>query len=166
MHEVLIDELCVFLDARQAEFLATLDRLGALRAAIIRRDEAVLGELLDAVRQDGDHRRRMETAQAALEERLLAAIDGLCRPVTLSRVCDRVDAALREPLRHKQALLLETSRRVQNELEATEMLLRECARCNRELLGAILGRNQQSLTYDPQGQSQWNVHRGLVSMTL
>lgn len=162
--QALMDELAVFLDARQAELLDTLGRLNALRAAVIRRDEATLSILLEEVRQDVEPRRQTAAAQESLEQRLLETLDGLVMPVTLSGVCALIAEELRPPLRQKQAQLLELARRVQNELAATEMLLRECARCNRELLGAVLGRNQQSLTYDPQGQSQWNIHRGLVSM--
>lgn len=164
MHRrMLIEELEVFLDVRQAELLETLGRLGDLRAAVIRRDEASLTRLLEEVQQDAEHRRQMETAQRAIERRLCDAFEGLETPVTVSCVCRRIDDTLQAPLRRKQTLLLETARRVQNELEATDMLLRECARCNRELLAAILGRDRQSLTYDTQGRNQWDVQRGLFS---
>ncbi len=167
MHQqALIDELGVFLDARQAELLETLARLGELRAAVIRRDEATLTQLLEQVQQDADRRCQMEAEQRSIEQRLLEAFDGLRAPVTLTRVCELVSEDRRAALREKQAAMLETARRLENELDATEMLLRECARCNRELLAAILGRNQQSVTYDPQGRNQWDVHRGLVSVKL
>lgn len=167
MHQqALIDELGVFLDARQAELLETLARLGELRAAVIRRDEATLTQLLEQVQQDADRRCQMEAEQRSIEQRLLEAFDGLRAPVTLTRVCELVSEDRRAALGEKQAAMLETARRLENELDATEMLLRECARCNRELLAAILGRNQQSVTYDPQGRNQWDVHRGLVSVKL
>lgn len=164
--QTLMDELGVILDARQAELLGTLNRLNALRAAVIRRDEATLSTLFDEVQQDAEQKRQNDARQSVLEQRLLAGVEGLTLPITLSKVCERIDEKLRLPLRQKQAMLKDLSGRVQNELETTDMLLRECARCNRQLLNAILGRSQQSLTYDPQGQSQWNVHRGLVSMKI
>lgn len=163
---LIMDELEVFLDARQAELLQTLDRLNALRAAVIRRDEPALSQLLEQAQQDADEHRRLDAAQAVLERRLAETFDGLNGPVTLSRLCERLSGDRRAALRQKQQILLELAHRVRNEHEATETLLRECARCNRLLLGAILGRSQQSLTYDPQGHSQWDVHRGLVSMKL
>jgi hypothetical protein len=166
MQQALMDEVGVFLDARHAELLGTIERLDALRTAVIRRDEAALTGLLDQAQQDAERKRQNDAAQTVLEQRLLDFLDGLSEPVTLSRVCELIEEDLRPPLRHKQTALQDLAHRVQRELDATEMLLRECARCNRELLAAIIGRNRQSLTYDPQGQSQWNVHHGLVSMKL
>jgi hypothetical protein len=163
---LIMDELEIFLDARQAELLQALDRLNALRAAVIRRDEPVLSQLLEQALQDAEEHRRLDVAQAVLERRLTETIDGLEGPVTLSRLCDCLSGDRQTALRQKQQMLLELAQRVRNEHEATETLLRECARCNRLLLGAILGRSEQCLTYDPQGHSQWDVHRGLVSMKL
>ena len=164
--QALIGDLSIFLDAREAELLETLGRLNTLRAAVIRRDEAALTQLLDAVQEDADRKRRLDAAQEAIEQRLLEGLAGLILPVTLSGICTLIDESLRPTLRQKQMALQHMAQRVQHELQATEMLLRECARCNRELLGVLLGCGRPSQTYDPQGQSQWNVHHGLVSMKL
>ena len=167
MHQqALMDELGVFLDARQAEQLETLARLGELRAAVIRRDEATLTQILEQVQQNADRRRQRDAEQQSIAQRLLEAFDGLRAPVTLTRLSACVKEDMRVTLRQKQTALLEAAQRLENELNATEMLLRECARCNRELLAAILGRNQQAQTYDQHGRNQWDVHRGLVSVKL
>lgn len=163
---LIMDELEAFLDARQAELLQVLDRLNALRAAVIRRDESGLSLLLEQAQQDADEHRRLDAAQTLLVRQVADTFEGLGGDVTLSRLCERLSGDRRASLRQKQQILLDLAHRVQNEHEATELLLRECARCNRLLLSAILGRSQQSLTYDPQGHSQWDVHRGLVSMKL
>jgi hypothetical protein len=163
---LIIDELETFLDARQAELLQTLERLNALRAAVIRRDEPGLSLLLEQAQQDADEHHRLNAVQLLLVQRLADTFDRLDGDVTLSRLCDCLSGDRRAGLRQKQQVLLDLAHRVQKEHEATELLLRECARCNRLLLGAILGRSQHSLTYDPKGHSQWDVHRGLVSMTL
>lgn len=162
----LLDDLEIFLDARQAELLATLDRFGALRAAVIRRDEAALTRLGEQVREDAESHRELNTMQQQIERRLTEVFEGLGGSVTLSGLCACLEDDRRTALRHRQHALLDLARRVQNEAEATELLLRECARCNRLLLIAILGEKHQTVSYDPQGQSQWDVHRGFVSMTL
>lgn len=164
--QAIIDELEVFLDARQAELLTTLDRLGQLRAAVIRRDEPTLTQLLEQVQQDTREHQRLDAAQQRIERRLTEVFDSLGAPVTLSGLCACLQGSCRAVLRQKQQTLLELAGRVRHEAEMTELLLRECARCNRLLLAAILGEDRQTVTYGPQGQGQWDVHHGLVSMKL
>jgi flagellar biosynthesis/type III secretory pathway chaperone len=166
LQQAVMEELEVFLDARQAELLQMLERLGELRAAVIKRDEPTLTRLLEQVQQDAEERRRLDTAQRHIERQLAEAFGGLGGCVTLSALCACLDERHCAVVQQKQQQMLELVHRVRHEAEMTELMLRECARCNRLLLSAILGPNQQSVTYGPQGQGQWDVHRGLVSMKL
>ncbi len=162
-HQEMLDELAVFLDARQAELVGTLDRLGALREAVIRRDEATLSGLLEQVIEDGQEHQRLDRQQAQLQRRLTDAFALRQGPVTLSGLCACLDETRRQVLRDKQQTLQALAERVRRETESAELLLRECARCNRMLLGALVGHKNQTTTYDPQGHTQWDVHGGLVS---
>ncbi len=161
--DALLEELAAFLEMRIDGQRQTLARLDALRAAVIRRDEPALSELFDQVRIDNAAGQELDAIQLRLGRRLASAF-GLDEPVNLTRLCGVLDAQPREVVRQKQQLLLELTRRVQTEHTAAEMLLRECARCNRQLLEAILGRSSQTVTYTAQGQNRVDMHRGLVNL--
>jgi len=164
--QVVLDELLTFLNERQAGLEQVLERLNALRAAVIRRDEATLSHLFEQVQQDTDRQQKTEEAQKRLERRLTETFTELTGPMRLSRLCAVLPEEFCTIVRTKQKGMLALVNRVRNEHQATVMLLRECARCNRQLLNAILGQKHQSVTYNPQGQSQRDVHRSLVSAKL
>jgi hypothetical protein len=162
----ILEAFLAFLDEQERLLGQTLERLNALRAAVIRRDEETLGTLLEQTRCDADRHRTVTLEQRALEQRLVEAIDGLSLPITLSRLCAALHGPTRTLFEQKQRALREIAHRVQLEYASTELLLRQCARCNRQLLDAIVGRSSRTLTYDAQGQSRREAHRGLVSVKL
>lgn len=159
----LLDDLAAFLDGRTDQMQRTLEQLNLLRAAVIRRDESALAEMLEQTRLESQWRDDLDAAQGVLGQRLAAAF-GLAEPVNLTRLCAVLDAVQAERFRHKQRELLELAERVRVEHAATETLLRECARCNRHLLEAIVGRSAQHNTYDPQGQSRRSMDGSLVNV--
>ncbi len=161
---VVIAAFLAFLDERQVVLEHTLEQLNALRAAVIRRDEETLERLLEQTRQDALQERELAQRQCALERQLVAVVDGLSLPLTLTGLCRALDEPLRSRVEQTQQALRRTAERVQREYESTDLLLRQCARCNRRLLDAILGRSPQSLTYNAQGQSRQDTQGGLVSM--
>jgi len=159
----LLDDLAAFLDCRTDQMRRTLERLDQLRAAVIRRDERAMAEMLEQTRQESQLRDELDAVQVALGQRLAAAF-GLTEPVNLTRLCAALDAEQAERFRQKQRTLLELAERVRLEHSAAEMLLRECARCNRLLLDAIVGRSAQHNTYDPQGQARRSMNGSLVNV--
>lgn len=159
----LLEDLAVFLDGRTDQMQRTMEQLNVLRAAVIRRDERTMAEMLEQTRQESQLRDELDAAQVVLGRRLAAAF-GLTEPVNLTRLCAALDAQQAERFRHKQQTLLALAKRVRIEHSATEMLLRECARCNRQLLEAIVGHSAQNNTYDPQGQARRSMDGSLVNV--
>lgn len=159
----LLENLAAFLDSRTDQMQRTLEQLDSLRAAVIRRDERALAEMLEQTRQDSQLRDELDAAQMVLGRRLAAAL-GLAEPVNLTRLCAALDAEQAQRFRRKQRDLLELAEQVRIEHSATEMLLRECARCNRQLLEAIVGHSAQNNTYDPQGQTLRSMDGSLVNV--
>ncbi|MHC5083165.1 MAG: flagellar export chaperone FlgN [Planctomycetota bacterium] len=161
-----LEELNAFLDEETSHVEATLLRLDMLRAAVVRRDEGALEELLSEVQLETQRKKQSELAQ----ERLKLKLSGIlaCRPaeVNISRLCRHLEEPDREAMQSKQAKLQQLVRRLQNEHEATNRLLRECARFNRLLLSSIIGNKNQSTTYNAKGQGQWSMQRGLMNMKM
>ena len=166
LEPAILNAFLAFLDEQERSLEQTLERLNALRAAVIRRDEKTLSQLLERTRCDADRHRSVALQQRALEQRLVEAVDGLALPVTLTQLCASLPEPTRAIFEQKQQSLRQAAHRVQLEYEATDLLLRQCARCNRQLLDAVTGRSSRSLTYDAKGKSRREMHRGLVSVKL
>jgi flagellar biosynthesis/type III secretory pathway chaperone len=166
MQRIVMDELLAFLDERQAGLEQVLDQLNVLRAAVIGRDEATLSRLFDQIQQDVNRQLKTDEAQRRLECRLAEAFNEVSGSMTLSHLCTVLPEEFSMIVKTKQKTLLQLVNRVRNEHQATELLLRECIRCNRQLLSAILGQKHQSVTYNPQGHGRWDVHSDLVSIKL
>ena len=161
-----LEELNTFLDEESSHVEATLLRLDMLRAAVVRRDEGALEELLSQVQAETERKKQSELAQECLKLKLSGILGCSRADVNISRLCEYLDGADRQVIQNKQAKLQQLVRRLQNEHQATNMLLRECARFNRLLLSSIIGQQNQSTTYNAKGQGQWSMQRGLMNMKM
>lgn len=161
-----LDEVNAFLEAQTAQAQTTLDRLDALRAAVIRRDEDALEELSGQVQAESARKAQYERATQMLREKLSALLNCPAEAVCVSRLCEHLPVEARGDLTQRQGLLQGLVRRLNNELRATDSLLRECARFNRVLLNSLVGNSQQTATYDARGVSRWNLQGSLMNMRL
>jgi hypothetical protein len=160
------DELVVFLDDQITDIKQTLDRLDRLRAAVVRRDEGSLEELMAEVRDEAQRKKMTDLRMRQLQLKLSSALG--CSPdeVNMTRLCEQLTGPERQMIQEKQAVLQRLTRKLGNEHQGTELLLRECARFTRLLLSNMVGTSNQTRTYTAQGQEQWNVHCGLMNIKM
>jgi len=160
------DDLIVFLDDQTAAIKKTLYRLDRLRAAIVRRDEGSLEQLMEEVQHEGQRRKENDLRMQRLQIKLSSVLN--CSPdeVNMTRLCEQLTGQDRRIVQEKQATLQQLTRDLANERQGTELLLRECARFTRLLLSSMVGTKNQTRTYTAQGQEQWSVHCGLMNVKM
>ncbi len=160
------DKLIVFLDDQIANIKQTLHRLDRLRAAVVRRDEGSLEELMEEVRDEGQRKKQTDLRMRQLQINLSSVLR--CSPddVNMTRLCEQLTGQDRRIIQEKQVILQQLTRELGNERQGTELLLRECARFTRLLLSSMVGTKNQTRTYTAQGQEQWNVHCGLMNIKM
>jgi hypothetical protein len=160
------DEVHAFLDTQTAYVQQTLERLDVLRAAVIRRDENALEELSGQVQHESLRKAQYDRSMHQLRQTLSVLLDCPAEAVCLSRFCEHLPAEARQATAIRQDTLRGLVRRLNNELCATDGLLRECARFNRVLLNSLFGNNQQADTYDARGVNRWSLQGSLMNMRL
>ena len=160
------DELIVFLDDQITNIEQTLYRLDRLRAAVIRRDDGSLEELMEEVRDEGLRKKQTDLRMRQLQTKLSSVLGCAPDEVNMTRLCEQLIGQDRHIVQEKQATLQRLTRDLGNERQGTELLLRECARFTRLLLSSMVGTNNQTRTYTAQGQEQWNVHCGLMNVKM
>ena len=160
------DDLIVFLDDQIADIEQTLHRLDRLRAAVVRRDEGSLEELMVEVRDEGLRKKQTDFRMQQLQIKLSSVLRCSPEEVNMTRLCEQLTGQDRQIVQEKQATLQQLTRNLSNERQGTELLLRECARFTRLLLSSMVGVKNQTRTYTAQGQEQWNVHCGLMNIKM
>ena len=160
------DELLVFLDDQIADIKQTLHRLDRLRAAVVRRDEGSLEELLEEVQGEDQRRKQTDIRMQRLQMKLSSVLSCSPSEVNMTRLCEQLTGQDRRIVQEKQSTLQQLTRDLGNERQGTELLLRECARFTRLLLSSMVGAKNQTRTYTAQGREQWNVHCGLMNIKM
>ncbi|MHC4286863.1 MAG: flagellar export chaperone FlgN [Planctomycetota bacterium] len=160
------DELIVFLDNQITNIEQTLYRLDRLRAAVIRRDDGSLEELMEEVRDEGLRKKQTDLQMRQLQVKLSSVLGCPPSEVNMTRLCEQLTGQDRQIVQEKQAILKRLTHDLGNERQGTELLLRECARFTRLLLSSMVGVRNQTRTYTAQGQEQWNVHCGLMNIKM
>jgi len=157
-----VQPLFDLLEAEEQRIDTTLQRLDALRAALVKQDEEALRALLEQIAAEQPIADQQETRRRRLQTELAAAAG--CEPDTLniSRLCGLVGPSMRERLRHRQRHIQQKVRRLQSEHRLTVLLLRDCARINQALLRCLLG-DVATPTYDARGQSDRQLHTCVMS---
>ena len=150
--------------------LARIDRMHQLlnqfRAGLIRKNPDELMQLQQQFQQEELIRNQLERELENRKRQLAGWIQCVPSEVTLTKLRSCVDPETAYQIQQKQALVKERIESFQREHLATEMLMRECARMNRRLLEIILGRKQNSSTYDAHGKTNWSPKTGLMSIQL
>ena len=84
------DELIVFLDNQITNIEQTLYRLDRLRAAVIRRDDGSLEELMEEVRDEGLRKKQTDLQMRQLQVKLSSVLE--CPPgeVNMTRLCEQL----------------------------------------------------------------------------
>ena len=162
----LADELLSVLgdDIRHIE--QTLERLDALRAAVIRRDEEGLKCLLDEVADEQASYALVEQRRAVIRKQMADVIGCGIGEMHLSKLCGQLRGEKRDLMAQAQQELKVMCKKLRKEHMATNILLTECARFNNLLLRGILGNGRETVTYNSRGDASWELQKGMVSIRL
>lgn len=152
-------------DIRHVE--RVLSQLDALRALLIKRDDAGLEGLLEEVRQQAERYAANEQRRQSLRQELAVQVGCAERDLTLSKLVGELRGPSRVALAARQARLRNLVAQLKREHTLTTFLLGDCARFNRSLLRAFFGLSGRGqLTYHPAGAAKPQVDAALMSLQL
>ena len=166
INKQIIDELTAFLDEQTFQVERTLEDLDQLRAAVVRRDQDALENLQAHIRRESIQKEIAQRDQRQLQMKLSGLLGCSAEDVTISGLYNYLDSQDRQTVQVRQRRLQALVRKLNNEHQATEMMLRECSRFNRLLLSCLIGERNQTRTYSDQGKEQWSIHQGLMNIKM
>jgi hypothetical protein len=162
----LTEELFAFLDDSVVSMQDMLQKLNALRSAVIRRDQPTLEQMLDGMPEMSVLRNAMQQRQQQICQTFAVSLHCPPEKVNLSYIASFLEPAMALELKQKQRLMQDLIARLVREHHSTEMLLRECERLNRMVLDGMIGKANQTCTYGSQGRIQRQLHCSLVSTRM
>jgi hypothetical protein len=152
-------------DIRHVE--STMSRLNALRALLLKREDAALQKLLEEVRGHAEPYQANERKREQLRKDL--AVDLGCEEsaLTLSKLAGEFAGhALGVALADRQARLRSLTAQLKREHTLTVLLVRDCIRFNRSLLHVFLGSGGGGATYGATGATKHESNGTLMSLTF
>jgi len=147
-----IDELSAVLD-RDIEHLETsLLQLDRMRELVVRRDDTGLGALLETVRNQAESFAQNESRRQLLRAELAQILGEPVEQITLTWLERMLAGQKRAQLAEKKQRLRSLTARVKKEHLSTRLLLADCVRFNKMLLGKIFELcGKGAVTYSPGG---------------
>ncbi len=143
----------------------SLTHLDSLRSLVIKRDEAGLNDLLDAIRIESTGYQGNERRRQCLRQELADLLDCPLSELTLSRLEQYMPDPWPHTLAQRKQSLRELTSQLRQEHMRTSWLLRDCTRLNGMLINAVLNPGQDNtLTYTGAGQSRQHRENGLMNL--
>ncbi len=161
----LVDELLGVLDEEVEQIKLSLDYLDRLRAAVIKRQEDELKDLLGTV-TDQNGRKAVESKRIAVCNKLALVLGCSISQMNLSKLRANLPDERSAVVAQKQQEVVEYVEKLNREVTSTGLLLKECSRLNNSLLRKMFGNGSENLTYNVRGKARWEAQRGVVSMRL
>ena len=163
----IIDELLEVLADEVIHIKLILRRLNELRAGVVRRDEETLKGLFGEIEEDSANYAVVEAKRESLRQQLADSIGCDMSQMTLTKLCESIeDRDRREAMRDKQSELKILIVDLRREHKQTQMLLIECSRLNKMLLRGIFGNGKETVTYNSNGNKQWELEKGAINLKL
>lgn len=162
----LTDELLSVLSDDIRHIKQTLERLDALRAAVIRRDEEGLKCLLDEVADEQGNYEPVERRRDGIRKQMADVLGCGIEEMNLSKLCGQLTGERRDLVAQARQELQGICEKLRKEHMATNILLKECSRFNNLLLRGILGNGRGTVTYNSRGDASWELQKGMVSIRL
>lgn len=162
----LTDELLSVLGDDIRHIRQTLERLDALRAAVVTRDEEGLKCLLDEVADEQRSYELVERRRDGIRKQMADVLGCGIEEMNLSKLCGELTGERRDLVTQAQQELKGMCEKLRKEHMATNILLKECSRFNNLLLRSILGNGRETVTYNSRGDASWELQRGMVSIRL
>jgi hypothetical protein len=161
--EKLVDDLLLVLEQDIRLVEKVLHRLEQIRTYVIKRDESGLRALLGTIGSDRPLYAANESRRRRIREKLAEVL--CCQPeaVNLSLVAGRAPASRQDAIAKTGTNLRALAEKLRKEHLSTTMLLAECARLNKLLLGGIFGSSVGEVTYTTLGSASWRTEGSVVS---
>lgn len=166
--ESVVRELLTVLDDDICYINISIEKIGQLKAAVIKRDEQDLRETMQLLESSRSQYQNVEQRRESLRGQLAKLFQCSPEDMTLSRLIEILEESrsqLAEQIRAKQKQLRSLVSKMKREHTGAIMLLRECARFNSMLIRSIFG-DRKNVTYTADGSSSWDARRGLLSYKL
>ncbi|MBN2136645.1 MAG: hypothetical protein JW720_02450 [Sedimentisphaerales bacterium] len=145
----------------------SLVRLDEIRALVVKRDQAGLGRVLDAIRSESRAYSVNESKRQSLRRAFAGLMDCSVKEITLSRLEAGVHGDLRIEVCRRKAKLKSLTSQLKREYARTAALLSDCARFNSVLLREILHFGRAgTITYSSDGARRVEGDSVFVSMQL
>jgi hypothetical protein len=162
-----IDELLAVLDKDIDQLSESLSRLNELRTATIKRNDSLLGKLLEDVQTKSESYKNQTSKRQKLIRDLASALGCHFEELTLSKLEGFLRGEQKDLLTERKDKLRSVTKKLKNEHTATMRLLFECARFNRLLLKGIFNNDMTgTVTYDSGGSSEFRSDMAFVNLKL
>jgi hypothetical protein len=162
-----VEELLGVLD-KDIEYLElSLSSLNELRSMVIKRDDALLGRLLEIIQQRSGCYRGHELSRESLRKELAVIFCCSSEEMTLSRleIEEELAVELREQITAKKERLSFLAGQLKNEHKATFYLLSECTRINKMLLHGMLDfGGPGTVSYNSNGTASKQADTSFINM--
>jgi hypothetical protein len=160
-----VEALIGVLDVDVQHLTASLAHLDALRSLVIKRDEAGLNDLLDAIRSDSTGYQGNEHKRQYLRQDLADLMGCSLGELTLSCLEQCLPDPWPRALAERKQVLRELTSQVRQEHMRTSWLLRDCARLNGLILDALMNPGRDTtLTYSGTGKTQQHRENSLMNL--
>ncbi len=162
----LADELLSVLGDDIRHIKLILERLDALRAAVVRRDEQGLKCLLEDAMNEQTTYGLIEQKREMIRKEMARLLGCKISDMNLSKLGSELAGPKRDSVDQTQQELKVLCEKLRKEHMATSILLTECARFNDKLVRRILGGGCETVTYNDRGNASRQLQRGMVSIRL
>jgi hypothetical protein len=161
-----VDELMAVLDDEKCHIQLKLERLTGMKSAVIRRDEKELRALLEISAESISEHDAVEQKRDNIRLKLADMLGKSADEVNLSVLTEKVSQDRRRILVEKQKELREIVEKFRREYVVTTAILRESARFNRKLIKQMMGEQEQTVTYNSNGDTNWRKGKQLLSYRM
>ncbi len=142
-----VDELLVCLDKDSQHIKESLSQLNRLRSLVIKRDDAGLGKLLEAIQTKSDNYKNNESQRQNLRKELANALGCKTKQMTLSALEASLPKEKKTQVTRKKEKLMSLVNELKKEYLSTALLLSECTRFNNLLLKSIFDFDKTGVVY-------------------
>lgn len=162
-----VDELLTVLDKDTEQLKQSLSRLNELRTAVIKRNDSLLGKLLESVQKESQAYESQASKRRLLIKELSAALGCNLAELTLSKLESILPEGKKGLVAERKEELRSLTKELNTEHLATTRLLSECMRFNRSLLKSIFNNDIAGVvTYDSGGSSRLSSDKAFVNLKL
>ncbi len=144
-----------------------IERLNDLRAAIIKRDDQTLNDMLCKIQADAGSYACTENARRSIIQKLAGLLDCRAEKLTLGFLIEQIDEPVRRSLCDLRQRLQQLIEQIRIEHAKTVMLVNECSRLNSMMMEMLFKcACDESGTYNSAGATKRFNNNVFINMQL